>query len=75
MVDKKLREHICSDKMKWFASVIAFILLAVFLAAACTQGFKNGNPWGWFDKEETQTEELSDESTALIEDTISDSNI
>lgn len=59
--------HIFSDKIRWFISATAFILLAVFLAAACTQGFTNGNPWGWFDKKEEETEEargglvLSDE--------------
>lgn len=45
-------KHVFSDKIKWVATVLAFLLLAVFVAAACTQGFTNANPWGWFDKKE-----------------------
>lgn len=52
MAQNNLDKHCQSDKLKWIVSVIVFILLGVFVAAACTQGFTNGNPWGWFDKKE-----------------------
>lgn len=62
-----LNKHILSDKVKWIICVAAFVLVAVFLAAACTQGFTNANPWGWFDeKEEKNTAEavlMSEECT------------
>lgn len=52
--NNNLNKHICSDKIKWLATLIAILLLAVAVAAACTQGFTNGNPWGWFDKKEDE---------------------
>lgn len=65
MENKNLNEHICSDKVKWLFSVFAFILVAVFLAAACTQGFTNANPWGWFGEKEA---EKSAQGGLFIED-------
>lgn len=49
-----LDKHICSDKAKWILSAVAFVLLGIFVAAACTQGFTNGDPWGWFGKKEDE---------------------
>lgn len=40
------------------AIAILFVLvlvLAVFVTAACTNGFTDGNPYGWFDKKDAQT--------------------
>lgn len=60
MENYEFQRHEARDKFKWILSAIAIILLAVFLTAACTQGFTNANPWGWFGKNEEQTEELPD---------------
>lgn len=52
-----LDNHCKSDKKKWWVTGLALVLGGVFLAAACTQGFKTVNPWGWFDKEEQKQEQ------------------
>lgn len=62
----------CREKIKWGAVIVAIVLLAVAVAAACTQGFTNANPWGWFgkEKEEQTVEKLAvlpaDEAGELV---------
>lgn len=34
---------------------VCVLVLAVFVAAACTNGFTTANPYGWFDKKEVET--------------------
>ncbi len=62
----ELEQHKTKDKVKWIFTMIAIILLAVFLTAACTQGFKNFNPWGWLNSDEEQTEEISDKVNGVL---------
>lgn len=50
----ELQKHKRSDGIKWFATLLAVLMLAVAVTAAITQGFKNWNPYGWFDKKEEQ---------------------
>ncbi len=50
----ELQKHKKSDGIKWFATLLAVLMLAVAVTAAITQGFKNWNPYGWFDKKEEQ---------------------
>lgn len=38
----------------WIATLVAILMLAVAVTAAITQGFKDWNPWGWFDKEQVE---------------------
>ena len=51
----ELQKHKKSDGIKWFATLLAVLMLAVAVTAAITQGFKNWNPYGWFDKKEAQS--------------------
>lgn len=51
----ELQKHKKSDGIKWFATLLAVLMLAVAVTAAITQGFKNWNPYGWFDKKEEQS--------------------
>ena len=50
----ELQKHKKSDSFKWFCTLLAVLMLAVAVTAAITQGFKNWNPYGWFDKKEEQ---------------------
>ncbi len=50
----ELQKHKKSDGFKWFCTLLAVLMLAVAVTAAITQGFKNWNPYGWFDKKEEQ---------------------
>ena len=50
----ELQKHKKSDGIKWFATLLAVLILALAVTAAITQGFKNWNPYGWFDKKEEQ---------------------
>ncbi len=38
------------DGWKWFLIVLAIAVLAVAITAGITNGFKDWNPYGWFDK-------------------------
>ncbi len=38
------------DGWKWFLVVMAIVVLAVAITAGMTKGFKDWNPYGWFDK-------------------------
>lgn len=38
----------------WIVTFVAILMLAVAVTAAITQGFKDWNPWGWFDKEQVE---------------------
>ena len=66
------QNHKKSDSIKWIAVCVAIVLLAVMVTAAMTQGFTNGNPYGWVD--ETKTEApvektqvpLSDDAPLII---------
>lgn len=49
------QSHKKSDSIKWIAVLIAIVLLAVSVSAAMTQGFQNGNPYGWFDEKTEET--------------------
>lgn len=40
------------DSIKWAIVALAIIVLGIMVAAACTQGFTNANPYGWLDKKE-----------------------
>lgn len=48
-----------NDTLKWIFVTIAILLLSVFVAAACTNGFTDINGLGWFDE---VVEEPSDET-------------
>ena len=45
------------DKLKWVLVTLAILVLGVMVAAACTQGFTNPNPFGWLDEKEPAVEE------------------
>ena len=47
---------------------VLILVLAVFVTAACTNGFTDGNPYGWFEK---STSEESTEANGLIVETFS----
>ncbi len=51
---KDLQQNKKSDALKWIATFLAFILLALAVTAEITKGFKNWNPYGWFDKKAEQ---------------------
>ena len=51
------REHERGDRVKWVIVFTAVLALAVIVTAVITKGFRDWNPYGWFDKaEETPTE-------------------
>lgn len=50
MSNYSLSKHAKGDRVKWFITFIAIILLAVGVAAALTVGFTDANPYGWLDK-------------------------
>lgn len=65
-------KHEKSDKIKWIIAFAAILLLGVFVLAACTNGFSDANPYGWFEKETetedaTQADDTSDETTPVTE--------
>lgn len=43
------QRHKKSDGIKWIAVTLAIILLATSVMAVITKGFKDWNPYGWFD--------------------------
>lgn len=49
-----LQQHKKSDKIKWIATALAVVMLGVGVTAAITKGFKDWNPYGWFDKKQEQ---------------------
>lgn len=53
--DSELKKHKTSDKIKWIATGIAFILVAVMLVGLCLQVFGTGKakPTEWFKSSET----------------------
>lgn len=51
----ELQQHKKSDKIKWIATALAVVMLGVGVTAAITKGFKDWNPYGWFDKKTEQT--------------------
>lgn len=50
----ELQKHKKSDKIKWIATALAVVMLGVGVTAAITKGFKDWNPYGWFDKKTEQ---------------------
>lgn len=51
----EIQRHKKSDGIKWAVISLAVILLAVAVTAAITQGFRNWNPYGWFNEQEQTT--------------------
>lgn len=51
-MSNELKKHKKSDKVKWFVTLLAILLIAVAVTATITKGFRNWNPFGWFDKKE-----------------------
>lgn len=47
----EFQKHKKNDGIKWIATLTAFVMLAVGVTAAITKGFKDFNPYGWFNKE------------------------
>lgn len=48
----EFQKHKKSDAVKWIVVFFAIILLTVSVSAALTKGFTDGNPFGWFDKQQ-----------------------
>lgn len=51
------------DSIKWAIVALAIIVLGIMVAAACTQGFTNANPYGWLDKKEKPPVEQDKDGT------------
>lgn len=65
----ELQQHKKSDKIKWIATALAVVMLGVGVTAAITKGFKDWNPYGWFDKKQeqpTDSTETPDSGGAVI---------
>lgn len=54
--NKTTEQRSCRERLKWAAVIVAIFLLAVAVAAACTQGFKDGDPFNWFGTKDEQAE-------------------
>lgn len=61
----ELQKHKKSDKIKWIATALAVVMLGVGVTAAITKGFKDWNPYGWFDK---KTEQPTDKDNPPIDE-------
>lgn len=72
----EFQRHKKSDGIKWVAVTLAVLLLAAAVMAAMTQGFKNWNPYGWFDKKEEQKDPekelppVDENGTAFVPDVV-----
>lgn len=70
-MSNELQQHKKSDKIKWIATALAVVILGIGVTASLTQGFKNWNPYGWFDNKQEQpavSTETSDSGGAVIEE-------
>ncbi len=55
----ELQQHKKSDKIKWIATAVAFVLLGTAVLATATKGFKDWKPW----KDTKQEQNIDENST------------
>ncbi len=62
----ELQRHKKSDKIKWIATGVAFLLVALILVGVCLQIFGKGKvkPSEWFAKDKSQSEQTPDDDNS-----------
>ncbi|MBQ8550912.1 MAG: hypothetical protein IJ426_06175 [Clostridia bacterium] len=67
-MNNNLFKHEKADKIKWIITFAAIFLLGVFVLAACTNGFTDANPYGWFgERNDTSDTAPADEADVINE--------
>lgn len=72
-----LQQHKKSDKIKWIATAVAFVILGTAVLATATKGFKDWKPWKDTKQEQSIDENSTQEAGAYDENgnNLADGNI